>query len=253
MIERNEDLSAYQTVVLTNVESLTDEQKEKLINYVKAGGNLVVAGDKSCKIFADIVGVDVIQTSKKYISVEADNLLSKINANFTELSDGVNTDCKCYDASRKIFDEIESDKYYPANVEKTLGDGRICLIPFEIGKSYGNIKDPAFRAFVKKSIAKEPLVTLQGVQNVDAVLLEEQGKLYVNLINNNGSDNATDPVVFDYVCPVCDMQVYIKSPQKPKKLVWQPLGKKLKFKYENGIITCNIDKLEVHGIIQVEY
>lgn len=253
MIERDEDLSRYQTVVLTNVESLTEKQTQKLIDYVNAGGNLVVAGDKSCKLFAPIIGVDVINTEEKYISVDVDGKLTKIKADFTHLADGVCTDVKCYDASRKIFDEIDPDKYYPASVEKVLGEGRICLIPFAIGKAYGNIQDPTFRGFINKAIAKEPIVTLQGVQNVNAVLLEDEDSLYVNLVNNNGSSDITNPVVFDYIAPACDVTVNIKSAVKPKAVIMQPNGKKLKYKYESGVITLTVDKLEIHSIIQIKY
>ena len=253
MIERDEDLSKYQTVVLTNVQSLTEEQTKKLLEYVKAGGNLVVAGDKSCKLFAPVVGVNVVDTKDKYLSIEVDGELTKIKVDFTELEDSVNTDSKCYDASRKIFDEIESDKYYPASVEKVVGDGRICLIPFEIGKAYGNVQDPVFRKFVQKSIVKEPIATIEGVKNVDAVLLEDNDKLFVNLINNNGSSDITNPVVFDYVAPAYDFTVNIKSAVKPKKVIVQPDGKKLKFNYSNGIVSVNIDKLEIHTIIELDY
>ena len=134
-----------------------------------------------------------------------------------------------------------------------MGEGRICLIPFEIGKAYGNIQDPTFRSFINKAIAKEPIVTLQGVQNVNAVLLEDKDTLFVNLVNNNGSTDITNPVVFDYIAPACDFTVNIKSARKPKAVILQPNGKKLKYRYESGVISLAIDKLEIHSIIQIKY
>ncbi len=253
MIERNQDLSEYKTVVLTNVEDLTEKQKQDLIKYAENGGNLIVAGDKSCKLFAKDLGVDVLKTEDKYFSVCEGELVTKVHGNFTYLSDSPNTTAKCYTASIKIFDHFEDSECFPARVEKVIGKGRICLIPFETGMAYSNLKDHALRKFIMQSVGVEPTVSLGGVQNVNAVLLEDDNKLYVNLVNNNGCQNSVEPVVFDYVCPVCDLEVSIKCASKPKKLTWQPQGKKLKFKYKDGIATCKIDKLEIHGIIELEF
>ena len=135
-----------------------------------------------------------------------------------------------------------------------LGSGRIGFIPEEIAGDYEAGKgSDGIRARVNilvNELFPEPMIEVASSPYVDVSLRILNGKLQVHLVNTSG-DHRNTPI-FDSVEPVKDIEVAIRLPEKPSRIVCQPEGKDLKFKYKNGKATFKLPSLEIYDIIEVE-
>ncbi len=96
----------------------------------------------------------------------------------------------------------------------------------------------------------EPLVEVLSSPFVDVSLRKLNGTLQVHLVNTSG-DHRNTPII-DSIDPVTDIEVALRLPDKPSRIVCQPEGKELRFKYKGGKAIFKVPSLEIYSIIEVE-
>ena len=74
--------------------------------------------------------------------------------------------------------------------------------------------------------------------------------MQVHLVNTSG-DHRHAPIL-ESIDPVKEIEVSLRLPEKPSRIVCQPEGKDLKFKYKDGKATFKLPSLEIYDIIEVE-
>ena len=136
-----------------------------------------------------------------------------------------------------------------------LGSGRIGFIPEEIAGDYEAGKGPdGIRARVNMLVNElfpEPMVEVASSPYVDVSLRTLNGKLQVHLVNTSG-DHRNAPII-ETIDPVQKLEVMVRCPEKPSKIVCQPDGKELKFKYKNGKAIFKIPSLEIYDIVELSF
>ena len=136
-----------------------------------------------------------------------------------------------------------------------LGSGRIGFIPEGIAGDYEAGKGPdGIRARVNvlvNELFPEPMVEVASSPYVDVSLRTLNGKLQVHLVNTSG-DHRNAPII-ETIDPVQKLEVTVRCPEKPSKIVCQPDGKELKFKYKNGKATFKIPSLEIYDIVELSF
>ena len=136
-----------------------------------------------------------------------------------------------------------------------LGSGRIGFIPEEIAGNYESGKgSDGIRARVNvlvNELFPEPMVEVASSPYVDVSLRTLNGKLQVHLVNTSG-DHRNAPII-ENIDPVQKLEVTVRCPEKPSKIVCQPDGKELKFKYKNGKATFKIPSLEIYDIVELSF
>ena len=197
------DMSRFPLIVVPECVTLSEVFRDDLLEYVKAGGSLLVAGESMCEFFSKASGIG-----------------------------------------------LKESEWFSA----ALGSGKIGFIPTQIAGDYESGKgSDGIRAKVNilvNELFPEPMVEVASSPYVDVSLRTLNGKLQVHLVNTSG-DHRNTPI-FDSVEPVKDIEVAIRLPEKPSRIVCQPEGKDLKFKYKNGKVTFKLPSLEIYDIIEVE-
>ena len=197
------DLSRFPLIVIPECETLSEVFRDDLLEYVKAGGSLLVIGKAMTDFFSKASGVG-----------------------------------------------LKGSEWFSAG----LGSGRIGFIPEEIAGDYEAGKgSDGIRARVNilvNELFPEPMVEVASSPYVDVSLRTLNGKLQVHLVNTSG-DHRNTPI-FDSVEPVKDIEVAIRLPEKPSRIVCQPEGKELRFKYKGGKAIFKVPSLEIYSIIEVE-
>ena len=197
------DMSRFPLIVVPECVTLSEVFRDDLLEYVKAGGSLLVIGKAMSDFFSKASGVG-----------------------------------------------LKGSDWFSAG----LGSGRIGFIPEEIAGDYEAGKgSDGIRARVNilvNELFPEPMIEVVSSPYVDVSLRTLNGKLQVHLVNTSG-DHRNTPI-FDSVEPVKDIEVAIRLPEKPSRIVCQPEGKDLKFKYKNGKATFKLPSLDIYDIIEVE-
>ncbi len=251
IIEKNTDLDGYKTLVLTNTDLLQPEEIVRLLAYVRKGGNLLVVGEKSSRLFAQVLNIKsnvrardrfVIENGERFIECEK-RLCVFDGMNFDRMVKGY------YDYEGYYDKDAE---YFAAVAEKKLGNGRITFIPFELGNAYANRKPIVLRDLIRDAIGIPPTVEVCNTHLVDVVITKDEKKQYVHLINNGGRHSSPTPTLFDEIPPFYDLKISIESDCEPNKVVAQPEGINVPFAYENGKIQVILKKLEIHTILEIE-
>ena len=86
---------------------------------------------------------------------------------------------------------------------------------------------------------------------VEIVDLEKNGKLYIQLVNANGSHKSTNIATEANIPPCRDVKLALRLEKKPQALILQPEGKPLAFAYGDGTARVTVDKVPFHEIIEV--
>ena len=198
------DMSRFPLIVIAECETLSEVFRDDLLEYVKAGGSLLVVGKAMTDFFS-----------------------------------------KAYEVS------LKGSEWFSAG----LGSGRIGFIPEEIAGDYEAGKgSDGIRARVNMLVNElfpEPMVEVASSPYVDVSLRTLNGKLQVHLVNTSG-DHRNAPII-ETIDPVQKLEVTVRCPEKPSKIVCQPDGKELKFKYKNGKAIFKIPSLEIYDIVELSF
>ncbi len=197
------DMSRFPLIVVPECETLSEVFRDDLLEYVKAGGSLLVVGAGMSGFFSKASGIG-----------------------------------------------LKESEWFTA----ALGYGKIGFIPTEIAGDYESGKgSDGIRAKVNMLVNElfpEPMVEVASSPYVDVSLRTLNGKLQVHLVNTSG-DHRNAPIL-ESIDPVKEIEVSLRLPEKPSRIVCQPEGKDLKFKYKDGKATFKLPSLEIYDIIEVE-
>ena len=270
-----EDLcQTYKMIVVPELYSgLSRDTLELLLNYANNGGNLVIAGKNTCKIFAEAgIPINVIdrpeffEKGDKAYDNGGDNGHDK-NAPAEYRSYHFTLDGNEFGAlfsPCELSSEVGGVAAYlhtdvrsagaPVVMNVPYGNGRIVAIGFDIGSQYLNGAQYMHRTLIKN--VTDPLYTpLVKVEDVcgrlEIVPLAKDGKLMVQLLNVGGSHADSQSATDDYIPPVLDARLSIELPDKPLKLMLQPEGRSLPFIYKNGRSYITVDRINIHSIVEI--
>ncbi len=134
-----------------------------------------------------------------------------------------------------------------------LGAGKIGFIPTEIADRYeGGEESEQIREDVKRLVAElfpEPMVEVKSCPWVDLSVRRHKGRLQIHLVNTSG-DHRHAPII-DEISPVRDIDVAVRLPRRPRKIVRQPAGQSLPFNYEDGMARFRVDSLDIYDIFEI--
>lgn len=246
------NLDKYPLVVIPEWSYLEPDFLEELKYYAKNGGKLLVIGADAIKNFTTELGIELDGEAQKQTCWVGNNgdlgvvndLLQKVKLQ----------------ASSSIFGNyyLNQDTRFPSGIAASmadLGKGKIAGVYFNFGMSYRNFQSPQLRDFLNgivKKLFTQPLVTVTGSKLVHVTANEIKGKLAINLINAGGNYNSDKVSTYDELPALRDLDLLIRLPKKPLRIVQQPENKTLPFVYGNGVAKVRVPKLGVHSIILVE-
>jgi len=242
----------YPLIVIPECDFIEPTLLNELKEYCQNGGNLLLIGTETAKIFAKELGIKSAKTSEEKIAyISADNRLGAIRSALLEVEP--EADCKPITHFYENGDYRDESKTIAASVRQ-FGKGKIAAIYFNLGTSYAQSKTFVIRDFIAETIDQLPytkLIEVSGSHLVHVAFNKLKGKTYVNLINVAGEHTNQSAIGYDQVPPLTNLTVNIHTPEKPSRIVLQPDNKIVVFTYSGGKATVNIPKLEIYSILEL--
>jgi len=241
---------AYPLIVVPEWKIIDKTLQDELIEYVRQGGNLLVIGSETVKLFEVPLGVRLGASTKTISNWGFDQLLTGTKATFRpfEPLSGTQTFGQWFSGGDLRFGEG------PVASIASFGKGKIAGIYFNFGEQHFKRETYVGRDFLG-TLAKQlfqPQVTVSGSKYVNVALNQKQGTTYVNLINMAGNHANKAIHASDEIPPLSNLKITVKAPVRPKQVMLQPENKPIPFAYKNGEITFTISKLDIHSIVAIK-
>ena len=245
-------MAQYPAIVISQQDSLAPAFRRELLDYARQGGNLVLIGVETTKLFASELGIapdgPATSTTKW---VHFGGKTAALNGLFQPVR---------ITGAAKPFGQMTRSEYGApsdniATTTTEFGKGKLVGVYADLSRDYEKHQSPKARDLVAslvRPLLPNPVATVSGSHLVHLVVNRLGGKLAVNLINTGGRH--ADPQVFTYdeVPPLSNLSVTIHTAKKPARIVQQPENKSLPFTFANGTATLTVPTLTVHSILMVE-
>jgi len=245
-------MEQYPMIIIPECDYLEATFIDELKRYARDGGNLLIMGTETAKLFEKELGIKsmtgikedqaFIATSDKIGAIRS-SLLS------VELQPGTKAVANFYTGS----DFRDKGKSIAASVND-FGNGKIAGVYFNAGSNYIDYKSPVLRDFISDLITKlfpDQVVNVSGSHLVHVAVNQLNNKKYVNLVNIAGEHSNPSAVAYDEIPALKDLKVSIKTIKRPARIVLQPEGKDLKFDYQNGVSKVVVSNLPIHSILEI--
>lgn len=246
------DINKYPLLIYPEWETITPGFKKKLLDYVSAGGSLLLVGPNSASLFKEELNISIkTPPSVKNNGLENNGWIAELMS----LSQGVVPGAGVRSFGR-YYQAVNMDG--PSEIAATItpyGKGMLAATHLELGKAYTNRSAPVMRDFLAslvKEIFPEPAVSVTGSHYVDVTLNRKGGMKIVNLINASGPHDNEKVMVHDEITPLGPLKIKIRNESKPAKVTLQPENKILPFTYDKGFIYCTLPELGIHEMIVLE-
>ena len=100
----------------------------------------------------------------------------------------------------------------------------------------------------------EPVARVEAARGrLEITCLEKDGRMLIQLVNVGGSHGNPNIATDDYIPPVLDVFLSLKLPQTPVKLLLQPEGRKLKARELDGRLWVEIERIDIHSVLEIQY
>lgn len=240
----------YPLIVIPEWKKIEVSLRDELVEYVRQGGNLLVIGPETVKLFENQLGVKLSSSTKTISNWGFGELLTGTRATFRPFEPLFGTQTFGHWFSEGDIRYAEG----PVASVAAFGKGKIAGVYFNFGEQHYKRETYVGRDFLGM-LAKQlfqPKVVVNGSKLVNVALNQKQGTTYVNLINMVGNHANKAIHAHDEIPPLYNLKISIKSPQRPKQVVLQPENKPLPFAYKNGEIVFMISKLDIHSIVTIK-
>ena len=245
-------MDLYPLIVIPECDYLEPSFLHELRDYVTGGGNLLILGTGTTKIFENELGIKslkILNETETFI-VTADRIGAIRSAiDSVELNTGVIATSTFYNGS-----DFRSKGRMIASSVNTFGKGNIGGVYFNAGSGYNEYKSPVLRDFIDDRISelfRDHLVQVTGSHLVHVTVNELKGRMLVNLVNVSGEHTNQNAIGYDEIPTLKDLTVSINTKKKPGKILMQPGGDELEVDFQNGISRVIIPELIIHSILEV--
>lgn len=244
-------LEEYGAVILPNLETLESDLKEKLLDYVSGGGNLIITGHSSAQYLLPYLDIDItgISEEAKSVFVYHEDKLAPLSTMYVN----VTTSEKTKVLGEFYFNDNPSGESNAAATVTNYGKGKIVGVYFDIGP-YQKYKSATVRDFIG-SVVNEvftPMVKVYGSRQIEISLMRKDDKLCVNLLNVSGNHSDIHYQNFDEIVPLRDIMVEINYPEQPSEVMIEPDHIAADYTYCDGKIKLPLDKLHIHTVITIK-
>lgn len=252
---------------------LAPETVSSLLEYAKNGGKLVLIGKNTCKLFGDSSGLYTCIPHNEYFEVgelaydnggetgHKEDATQKYKPYYFTTDNNVfgvafsPCEIKADNAKTEIFLSVAPlGESFAGAATVEYGIGSITAIGFDIGEQYLSRTQYLHRDVIRAITDRlyTPIVKLEAVcGRLEIVPLMNNGKLMIQLVNAGGSHADNTCATDDYIPPVLDIKLSVALKNEPMALILQPEGISLPFEYKDGRAYVNVDRVDIHGIIEV--
>jgi len=137
-----------------------------------------------------------------------------------------------------------------------FGKGKVGAVYGPVASIYFSSHHPWLREFIGELTATlfpDPAVRVEGPYCLDVSLrTTRDGKLSVHLLNTAGMPLPDRYGFTDFIPPLEDIRLTIKTQARPKSVTWVPDGGTLDWSWTDGRLTVTVPKLKIHGVLIID-
>ena len=264
VIESGDDISKYNCIVIPEHAKLSCEDKRSLSEFVARGGALVMSGDSGFKE----VGIDIKGPSEydlDYISCKVDEIvtpfLSYTKAYVAECEGEVLA--KVYEPYfNRTFRHFCGHKNTPFKPEAAeypalVKNGNVLYFAHPVFSAYNKSGNYVLERYVKQAIEKV------YNKNVEFSYYPSCARVRIRKSENDNFYAIhmlyAPPVNRGNVClledfpPLYNTEISLKVGEEIKRVVLVPQNKEIKFEQKDGKVIFNVEKMELHQLVVLEY
>jgi hypothetical protein len=255
-------------IVVPEWELVPESVVYELVEYARRGGSLLILGAKTARLFGEHLGVefegevaDVLWHLQVEASMAADGLPRSVPMRGLWQAIKPLSPAAKKAGVRVLLERTPGMRPdvgpAPAAVLTPLGKGKIITVFGPLGWVHLNMHSPSLRDAFDYLLAKlyRPRVRIDFGDNtrcVDLVLREKAGRLIVHLINTAAMPTSTAYTLIDRVPELGPVTLDIRVPGKPRRITWEPEGKRLAGTWSRGAVRVTVPRLHIHGAVVVE-
>jgi hypothetical protein len=239
-------------VVIPDAHVLPDGFRDALVEYVRAGGSLLVI-HRTARLFEEELGIALGEEHHSAGELAIGDGFLSIRGPWLKAELRGATGIASWYPDRVLRPE---DAQWAATVAE-LGAGKIAGIYGRIDVTNYHTHHPLIRRFIGEvceSLFPDPAVRLDGPPTVDLALrTTEGGKLSVHLLNTLGLPLG-NRMVTGYIPPTGDLTLWVRAPEAPGRVVLQPSGQALNWRWDSAASVCTIQvpSVELHEVVVLE-
>ena len=136
-----------------------------------------------------------------------------------------------------------------------FGQGKLALVPEDLGRAYVSGARYEHRAQLTALLdgMYEPGVkVLRASGLLEVVDMEKDGRRLIQLINAGGAHHNLRVLTEDRIPPLTGIVLEIRTDRRPRAIRLQPEGRRLRFRWKEGVATVEIPSLEIHGTLEIK-
>lgn len=245
-------MRSYPLIVIPECDYLPPSLLAELKSYVSEGGNLLIIGPDALMMFREELGILPAVKQQRYeLFIEAAGRIGSVRSSFAEVDMADDTKVLSYFLTGSDF---RKKSEMPSAVMRKHGKGSVAAILFNSGTAYSEYKTFVIRDFISsvtRELFSDRIVKISGSSMLHVIVNTLNDRLYVNLINCSGDSNGSGTIGYDEILPLTGISVSVRCDKKPESVLLQPEKKILPFKWENGRAVMEIDRIDIHSVIEI--
>ncbi len=242
----------YKLILIPDWDYLAPTFIAKLEAYVNNGGNLLLVGAKTAKLFEQDLGVNFSRyEEKKMLNLGFNDDIATVLGNYQQVT--LKEGTKAF-GSFYAQQDLRFPDGIPASVRK-MGKGKIAAVYIGLGSNYQKRKAPVMREFLSglvNELFADPLVTVTGSHLVNVTLNKLGDSYAINLVNMAGEHANKNVFAYDEIPAIRPLKIVLQLPKKPQKVILQPGNIPVNYNYKDGKLSVVIPALADHCIIIIK-
>lgn len=228
-------------------EGLAEETVSELLAYAFGGGNLMLAGKNTCRLFEKHgAGFTTAAADCPFFTLDGEE--------FGVVSGPVSVQAENAAPYAWLCSSQRSEDRLPFAALIPFGKGKIAAVGADLGSSYQKCSQYLFRRLVRAAADSlyAPVARIESSLGLaELTVLSKDGRLMIQLVNSNGNHAGTASATEDNLPPVCDILLSLDASTRPAKLILRPEGRELPFEVRGGRFYFTVDRLPIHSIVEV--
>lgn len=239
----------YPLIVLPDWPETGSEVRDRLLDYARRGGKLLVVGAQNAALFVEALGVKLRGPAASQAAyIPGEEVFANVHGLWQDVEPA---GAQAVEMRHPTFDS-RRDGHCAATLT-TLGSGAVGAFYGPLGACFARTHAAEVRRLVRRLVARlfTPMVTLEGPPTLELVLRRQADRLLVHLLNATAMQAAGDYIATDFVPPVGPVRLSVRLPARPRQARLEPEGRPLPGRYKDGVWTALIPRITLHEIISL--
>ena len=255
-----QNLSQYQTLIVTDYVQMEAGVQEQLVSYVENGGKLLIIGAQAAENLSTKFDIPMEKGADQPVVVlKGQGAAVEMRCPYMRLLNTTGTfqmdecevegDLNCHNPPPTIFvaGQIPSFAMYD------FAQGKVGVIPVSFGRTYLQDGTWELKHFVRDCMDAMAVGRARVNQGgkVELLVTEKDNKTYVHLMNLLGEHRSQTVKTFESIPAATDIQVELPLERKPEYVKLQPENREIPYEQTQNGIRISLPAVELYTILEI--